>query len=195
VPVPEHPSPLQPEKIDPAEGVAVRATVVLKSYDAEHVEPQLMPEGLEDTVPEPEPALLTVSAKVWSVKVAVTLRAADMETVHVPVPAQPAPLQPENVEPEVGVAVSVTDWLESYEAEHVEPQLMPAGLEETVPEPVPALLTVSAKVWSVKVAVTLRAAFMATLHVLVPEQPSPLQPENVEPAVAAAESVTVWVEA
>ena len=70
------------------------------------------------------------------------------------------------------------------------PQLIPAGLDETVPDPVPALLTVSAKVSRVKVAVTFVAAVTLTVHVPVPEQPAPLQPANVDPAVGEAERVT-----
>jgi len=41
-------------------------------------------------------------------KVAVTVVAAVSVTVQVPVPEQPPPLQPSNVEPALGVAVSVT---------------------------------------------------------------------------------------
>ncbi len=59
------------------------------------------------TVPLPVPTLLTASAKVWTVKVAVTERAALMLTVQVPVPVH-APLHPLKVEPAAGVAVSVT---------------------------------------------------------------------------------------
>ena len=40
------------------------------------------------------------------------------------------------------------------------------------------------------VAVTVMAAFMVTLHLLVPEQPPPLQPLNVDPPAALAVSVT-----
>jgi len=39
---------------------------------------------------------------------------------------------------------------------HVAPQLIPAGLEETVPVPVPVLLTVNGKLRIVKFAVTFR---------------------------------------
>ena len=41
--------------------------------------------------------------------VAVTARASDIASVHVPVPEQ-APVHPANVDPLVGVAASVTDW-------------------------------------------------------------------------------------
>ena len=41
--------------------------------------------------------------------VAVTARASDIASVHVPVPEQ-APVQPANVEPVAALAVNVTDW-------------------------------------------------------------------------------------
>src|SRR3989449_11559676 len=67
---------------------------------------------------------------------------------------------------------------------------MPAGALVTVPLPVPALETVSAKVGRVKVAVTVVAAETVTTHAPVPEQPAPLQPPKVEPAAGAAVSAT-----
>ena len=69
--------------------------------------PQLIPAGALVTVPLPVPALLTVSAKVCGVKVAVTVVAALMLTVQAPVPVH-APVQPLKVEPAAGVAVNVT---------------------------------------------------------------------------------------
>jgi hypothetical protein len=72
----------------------------------------------------------------------------------------------------------------------VAPQLIPAGLEVTVPLPVPDLLTESVNVCTLKVAVTDVAAFMVTEHVPVPEQPPPLQPANVDPPAGDAVSVT-----
>ena len=68
----------------------------------------MIPAGVLVTVPLPAPALLTVRAKVGTSKVAVTVVAADMVTVHEPVPVQLPPLQPVKVEPVAGVAVSVT---------------------------------------------------------------------------------------
>jgi hypothetical protein len=67
-----------------------------------------MPAGLDVTVPVPAPVRLTVSANVFNRNVAVTLEAAVMETVHVPVPEH-APPQPANVELVEGLAVRVTD--------------------------------------------------------------------------------------
>jgi len=61
VPVPEHPPPLQPVKIEPVAAAAVRTTAELK--EAEQVKLQLMPSGLLVTVPLPVPLLVTVSVK------------------------------------------------------------------------------------------------------------------------------------
>ena len=69
------------------------------------------------------------------------------------------------------------------------PQLIPAGALVTVPLPVPDLVTVSAKIWVVKVAVSERAAVMLTTQVLVPVH-APVQPLKVEPAAGVAVSVT-----
>jgi hypothetical protein len=65
-------------------------------------------------------------------------------------------------------------------------------LDVTVPLPVPVLLTVRLNCCgeAVKLAVTVVAAFMVTLHVPVPEHPAPLQPLKVDPPVAAAVRVT-----
>jgi hypothetical protein len=75
------------------------------------------------------------------VKVAVTVVAAVIGTVQVPVPEQPPPLQLVKLEPVAAVAVRVTEVLKL--AEQVEPQLMPLGLLVTVPLPLPAGVTVS----------------------------------------------------
>src|SRR6185503_8206401 len=83
-------------------------------------------------------------------------------TVQGPVPVQ-APLQPVKVAPAAGVAVSVTAVPAANDAEHVVPQLMPAGALVTVPGPAPARLTVSAKDWRAKLAVTDVAAFIVTV--------------------------------
>jgi len=146
VPVPEQPPPLQPVKVEPAVGVAVKATAVLPEKLAEQVAPQETPAGLLVTVPAPAPVLETVSVKDCDANVAVTVVAALITTVQERLPAQPPPLQPVKVEPAAGVAVKVTAVPLANGAEHAAPQAMPAGLLVTVPAPAPALLTVSVKV-------------------------------------------------
>lgn len=72
--------------------------------------PQLTPFGVDETVPLPVPDLVTANAKLVAelVNVAVTERAAVMDTAQVEVPVH-APLQPVNVDPLAGAAVSVTE--------------------------------------------------------------------------------------
>src|SRR5207245_3427385 len=72
-PVPEHPPPLQPLKVEPAAAVAVSVTAVPLVKLAEQVAPQLIPAGALVTVPLPVPALLMVSARLGRLQVAVTV--------------------------------------------------------------------------------------------------------------------------
>src|SRR5574341_415716 len=62
-PVPEQPPPLQPVKVEPAAGAAVKVTAVPLGNAAEQVVPHEMPAGALVTVPLPAPVLLTVSVK------------------------------------------------------------------------------------------------------------------------------------
>src|SRR4029453_5565357 len=94
------------------------------------------------------------------------------------------------MEPAAGVAVKVITVPLAYAAMQVEPHEMPAGLLVTVPIPGSALLTVSVKASRAKVAVTVVAALSVTVQVPVPEQPPPLQPVKLEPAVGVAVKVT-----
>src|SRR5512142_798217 len=81
--------------------------------------------------PDPPPTISTlVSVPVGPLKVAVTERAAVIETTQLPLPTQ-SPLQPATVEPLAALALQA------------DPQLMPDGVEVTVPLPVPALSTES----------------------------------------------------
>ena len=111
-------------------------------------------------------------------------------TVQVPVPEQPPPVQPVKVELASGVAVRMTAVPLGNAAEHVAPQVMPAGLLVTVPAPAPDLLNVNMKVGIANVAVTVVPAFRVTVQVPLPEQPPPLQPVKVEPASGVAVRVT-----
>src|SRR5439155_6064931 len=127
VPVAPHPPPVQPVKVEPAAGVALRVTTVPLSKLAVHAAPQVIPAGELVTVPLPVPAGVTVKVKVWSVKVAVTVVAPESVTVQVPVPEQAPPVQPVKVEPTAGAAVSVTAVPLAKLAEQVTPQLIPTG--------------------------------------------------------------------
>src|SRR5258706_4258267 len=83
-----------------------------------------------------------------------------------------APDQKEKMLPVPGVSVSVTWVFGGKPAEHAVGQLIPAGLLVTVP--LPDTVTVS-PVPALNVGVTVTAAVIVTMHVLVPVQP-PLQP-------------------
>ncbi len=122
--------------------------------------------------------------------VAVMLVAPEMVVVQVPVPPQPPPLQPVKTLFASGVAVRVTLLPEANRALQVAPQVIPAGLEVTVPVPVPALVTVS-KYVGMNVAVTLVEPVIVTVQVPVPLQPPPLHPVNAMFASGVAVRVTL----
>ena len=61
----------------------------------------------------------------------------------------------------------------------------------TVPPPAPVLLTASVKLGTVKLAVTVLAAFMVTVHAVPEAESHPIHPPNNEPLFAAAVSVIV----
>jgi hypothetical protein len=97
--------------------------------------------GLLVTVP---PLPVTVTLNVLSgPKVALTLSGEFRVNEHVPLPLH-APLQPEKADAAPGVAVNVT-WvpLANWAEQTPVVQLMPAGEEVTVPEPAPAIVTMS----------------------------------------------------
>ena len=193
VPVPAQEAPLHPVNTDPDVAAAVSVTLVPLMKLAEQVAPQLIPLGELVTVPEPAPALVTVSADCGAGEnVAVTFTAEDVtEMEQVPVPVQ-APLQPEKTDPgPTAVAVSVNEVPLLKLREQVAPQEIPAGELATDPEPVPARVTVTWYCATLNAAVTLVIAFIVTVQVPVPEQPPPLQPAKTDvPAVGVAVSVT-----
>src|SRR5690606_16877361 len=118
-------------------------TTVPWLYVPEQSPPQLMPAGFDVmSLPGlPSLSLSTVSVYCLSAKVAVTVRAWLIETVQLPVPGQLMPLPDQPVKFELGsaVATSVTFVPAVKPNVHVEPQSMPAGIDWTVPVPLPLL--------------------------------------------------------
>ena len=100
-------APLQPLKVEPVVAAAVRVTDTPETNGAEHCEPQLIGNGFDVTVPEPGPAFVTVRTKERA-NLAVTLRAAVIDTVHVGAEPEHAPVHPVNADPAPAAAVSVT---------------------------------------------------------------------------------------
>ena len=73
--------------------------------------------------------------------VAVTERSPSTGTVQVLELPEHAPPQPVNEEPLLALAVSISGVESRKPDEQVPPQSIPEGLEVTVPEPVPSVLT------------------------------------------------------
>lgn len=153
-------------------------------------------------MPAPVPASVTVNPKVVAVlNVAVTLSAALIVTTQLPVPVQ-APLQPAKVLPLLGVSLKVTLAPFVKFAVQMLGHVMPAGELDTVPPPLPASVTDSAKLdVELNVAVTVRPAGSVTgilkeqVKAVVqgnvnPDTAEADQPAKVEPDEAVAVSVT-----
>jgi hypothetical protein len=121
----------------------------------------------------------------------VTDLAALILTVQVLPDTASHPVHPVNAERRFGDAVSVTTVVLEKDAAHVDPQLIPAGLEVTVPLPRPVLLTLRVKNCRLNVAVTVLAPLMVTVHAAPDTASQPVQPANSEPLAAAAVKVTV----
>ena len=147
-----------------------------------------MPPTVEVTAPAPEPVFVTVSV-VEDNEAGADVRAWLMETVQVPVPAQPAPDQPAKRRAGCGRggernrrALVVVVAAGGAAVDHAD-----VGADSSVAEP----LFATVSVWmATKLAVTFRAWLIVTVQVPAPEQPSPDQPAKREPAEAAAVSVT-----
>lgn len=137
------------------------------------------------------PPIFTVAG----IKVAVVVSVVEPAGItHVPLPLQTPPFHPANNDPVIAIGVSVTgDVISNWFAQVPEVQLIPAGLLDTVPEPVPLTDTLTVRVTGklLKVAVTVVSVLRAITHVPVPLQPPPLQPAKSEPA--AGEGVSVMV--
>jgi len=145
-----------------------------------------MPAGTLVTVPVPVPARVMVKVRCgWNVAVQLLV------VVIVTVPSAQSPLppvNPVNVEPGAATAVSTSTAPCGTVSVQSLPQSMPGGELVTVPEPVPALVTVSVlSGWKVAVHVLL------AVSVTTPSLQSPLAPENpvkVDPGAGDALSVT-----
>jgi len=168
--VPTQPAtPDHPVNVDPGDAVAVRSTLEPTLKLALQVAPQLIPAGVEATEPVPVPARATVRAACATLKLAVAVVApfsVNVQAAPELPPAHETPVQPAKVEPGDVAAVSVTLEPTLKLVLHVAPQLMPAGLDVTVPLPAPDLRTVSCAVGIENVAVTVAAAATVKVHVV-----------------------------
>jgi hypothetical protein len=190
LPVPEH-APPHPVNADPVVGVAASVTTAFAGNPAEQVDPQMIPAGALATAPVPLPAWLTDN-EYCGTKSADTNVSAVSDTVHVPLPAHAAPLHPANADPAAGIAERDTDVPILRLAEHVLPQLIPAGELVTVPEPVPISPTVSVACGGgvgPKLALTLVSELSVTLQPAVPEH-APPHPVKTKPLLVATVSAT-----
>jgi hypothetical protein len=131
-----------------------------------------------------------VVVAVFRLNVAVTDCAILIVITQLPVPAQPPPLHPVKTEPAAALADRVTPVPLAKFVLQVPGQVMPAGMLVTVPEPVPAKLTDSAKVTVLKVAVTAWAALIVTVQLPVPVH-ALLQPAKLEPVAGVSVRVTL----
>src|SRR5207244_3221624 len=86
---------------------------------------------------------LALMEKSLSAKAASTLVSEARVKVQLVEELEHPPVNPEKLEPESGTAVSVMLVPAANSVEQLAPQLIPAGLEVTVPVPVPDLLTVA----------------------------------------------------
>jgi len=109
--------------------------------------------------------------------VAVTFFGASMVRVQVPVPVQ-SPDQPLKVYPVAGVAVSVTEESTGKGALHVEPQLIPEGLEDTLPPP-----AMETAIVGLTIAVTDLSPSRVRMQLKPCPAQSPDQPVNTQPEV------------
>jgi hypothetical protein len=126
-------APLNPEKVDPAAGVADKVTLVPSLKFAAQVLGQSIPAGLLVTLPLPEADTVNW-AGFTATNVAETAWLPESSSVHAG-PLQ-APLKPPNVKPDAAVAVNVTDVPDAKLAVQAAGQLIPAGLLTTLPLPV-----------------------------------------------------------
>jgi hypothetical protein len=189
---PEQP-PLQPTNVLPPFGAAVNVTTVPAAKLPLHVPGQTMPAGLDATPPVPAPAVATVSVYVDAIalKLAVTVFAASIVTVHVGAVPLHAPLQPPKALVALGVAASVTVEPVGAFVVQTPGHAMPLGLDVTEPPPVPVVLTVSACVEASNRADTVLATVSGTVQLVLAPAHAPPQPTNVAFDAGTAVSTTL----
>src|SRR5512138_837087 len=126
-------SPLHLTNLYPEAGTAVSTTTVPSSNVPVHSSPtQVSPDGVEVTAPsKPVGSSATLMRCCRGMKRAVTSVSESTSMLQPCSPEHPPPDHPANVELASGVAVSVTEVPPSKTAEHVLPQSMPAGDDET----------------------------------------------------------------
>ena len=113
-------------------------------------------------------------------------------TVQPPAPLQ-APLQPLKTQPLVAVAVSVTFAPLENPALHVDGQLMPAGLLDTVPLPV--TLTVRTAEFEILTAIACEGMpFATTTRLLAPASIFAGTAKFVDPAAFGAIDIVLWLD-
>ena len=95
-------------------------------------------------------------------------------------------VQPLKPEPPPGVAVNTTLVPDGYEAVHVGPQFMPAGVLVTVPVPAPDFVTLSGQV---NIATGFLGAFIVTEHKFPAIPSQPVQVPKLAPAAGLAVKV------
>ena len=103
-------------------------------------------------------------------KVAVTVSETASVRLHVEAPLQ-APDHDKNILLVAGFSVNVTAAFVGKTAEHVEGQLIPGGVLRIVPDPVPAIATVSDSPRLKTAETCLRVLSLRLQPPLMPEQP------------------------
>ena len=141
-PVPEH-APDHPVNVESGAAEAFKVTEVPVENATEQLAPQSTPDGDDVTRPDPDPMKKSDTLYDDGVRMndAPTDLADVMDTTHDPVPEQ-APDQPVKVESGAAVAYSATDVPVANGVEHVAPQSIPDGDDNTAPEPDPVRDTV-----------------------------------------------------
>jgi hypothetical protein len=187
---------VQPVKSESIPGAAVRVTAVPATKSLLQpgllLEPQLMPPGDDVTVPLPMPVSETVNVNRFNMKIAVTVFAFVIDTVHVVPDTESQPVHPVNREFVAGPALRATGESLRNCAEQALPQLTPSGFDVTVPAPSPCLIMVSVSI-CLTVTVVLPVLPNASVEVIVAvPRPTPVTSPDA-PTVATLALLVVHV--